>query len=537
LARYASSFGWLPQSAPLATELREPFRGIFGMKHITLTAVLFLLPFCDAAFAQPCFTPQACRQIREQAEAQQAAIAAQQQAAQDRARADLERRLAAQREEQRRIEAQQAERRRTEAQQVALAAQQAEQRRLNEQRQREAAFADVQKMPELVAFFGRPTADLIFLYNPSSRRIIRGLDGSLSAPTVRPVICVFFPTTDPSRAGFLNYATAKLEKLINTRFEFRQCQTLDGADVILFTTADLSIANLDFARNLGDAIKTGRLAGLLEVRQDDYDAKVIADKRRQDEMAVRARQLAAEIEQGIDDGSRQGVGILRMTAGASMCLVDVDQNILLTALTARNDGVQDWSGRSMRSYTPSQAFIAIKTGECPIVAGGAKSLRLIRDGLRRDSVDAGSAITWIDPAALDAAAAALAEERAEKTHRQAVDDAAVQAAAAEQRRVQLAAERAAAAACSADWTQCSDYSRVCERDDLIRQARSLLEEASSPLFGQIKVLKMWNNRANPNAAPKNQCMASMMTSRGEMTAFYGWSRVQGETFIAARAEF
>lgn len=157
--------------------------------------------------------------------------------------------------------------------------------------------------------------------------------------------------------------------------------------------------------------------------------------------------------------------------------------------------------------------------------------------MRRDGADAGSAIAWIDPVALDAAAATLAKERTEKARGQAADEAAAQDAAAEQRRAQLAAERAEATACSADWTQCSNYSLICERDELIKQARSLLEEANSPLFGQIKVLKMWNNSANPNATSKNQCMASMMTSRGEMTAFYGWSRVQGETFIAARAEF
>src|SRR4051812_25915608 len=66
----------------LWTRARPALRN-FSMKPITLAAVLFLLPLCDAALAQPCFTPQACRQLREQAEAQQAAIAAQQQAARD----------------------------------------------------------------------------------------------------------------------------------------------------------------------------------------------------------------------------------------------------------------------------------------------------------------------------------------------------------------------------------------------------------------------------------------------------------------------
>jgi len=124
-----------------------------------------------------------------------------------------------------------------------------QQRQVAEQRRvraaQEVAYADVQRMPELVSYVGHSQPDLVFLLVTASYRLVRGLDGNFKAVGAQPPeVCWALPTTGASSAGFFLYAMEKLERLTNvTRFALSPCgdhvAATTQADVILFVTSDL----------------------------------------------------------------------------------------------------------------------------------------------------------------------------------------------------------------------------------------------------------------------------------------------------------
>jgi predicted Holliday junction resolvase-like endonuclease len=526
-------------------------------------------------FAQvPCFTPQACRALRLQAESQQAAIAEQQRIAREAqeratAQAAVQARQAAIRAEQQRVAAEQQriiaqeqerqaleqqrreqlaeqERERQAQEQLRLAQEQQRSEQIAaEQARRAGIIAEAQNLPALAGYFGRLNADLVFLYLPTSRHVLKGLDGNLSSVVDRPMVCAIFPKANVS-GGFYADAMAKLQRLINARgLDVRQCANLDDADVVMFTTADLVVANADQVKALGSSLSNGGLTALLEARQDDYTAKLAADQRQRDDAAAKAREAAANIEKGIDDGSVKGVGILRIAAGQNTCIVDVDQAVLTKALSlAKVEAPQGY--RMASTYSLDRAFLGVKTGECPILIATTTSLRKVRQGLQRDALDAGVIIAWVEQSAMDAGTTAMVKERAAQDaedQRQAAASAAQQAEARRLAAHQAARDEAAraeaarvqAAACASDFTSCGNPTIACQDDKLTSQAKTLLEQSRSPLLGDIKVLKMWNYRVNPEYGfDQHQCAASMVTNRGEMVAFYGWKRIAGDTYITTR---
>ena len=213
-------------------------------------------------------------------QAEQQRLAAQQAAQEVAQRAAQEALLAAQQAEQQRLAAQQAARevaqraaeeaaQRSEQQRREAAEREQERQRLA-QVWREKQFAAVREMPEIAPYFAREKGDLVFFYTTSSRHIVRALNGDLTSVVDRPALCSGFPTTQvPS--GFLDDAMLTATKMVNVmHFDVRQC-SLSDADIMMFTTSDLTIENADQAKAIGEAIKTGQLMPLLEVRRSDYD--------------------------------------------------------------------------------------------------------------------------------------------------------------------------------------------------------------------------------------------------------------------------
>ena len=520
-----------------------------------------LMWFASSALAQPCFTPDACRQIRMMQEQQRAAQAAQQQTQHDaqvvkQHEMDRQRRLAEQRAQKAAQEAEQAARRaaqeaEAQAEQERLALEQQrreaaeheqEQQRLAKV-QREAVFAAVQRMPEMVPYFAREKGDLIFLYATTAKHIVRGLRGDLTSIVDHPLLCPGFATTQVP-GGFLNEALLTASRMVNVAsFDARQC-SLSEADVVMFTMADLVIENVEQAKTIGEAIKAGQLMPLIEAPRADYDTKLVAERNRRDEAAARRREEATKIEQGIDDGSRAGVAVLQMNDNRTICTIDTDPTAVLKA---QQPGAPDIGViRQAQSMTADRAFISIKVGACSILIGQTTALRTIREGLRRDGVNPGTVLAWVSPADMAKASEALAKEHAG----QATADEAARVAAEKDRAARSAADaaerdakdRAArerqaqrTAACAEDVTGC-DPLMVCKTPVLTDQARSLLEASHDPLFGEIKVLQLYEPGQNPLADPGNQCIASVVTSRGEMKLVYGWKIINGQTYVSAHAE-
>src|SRR5271166_697777 len=540
-------------------------------------AMLMLL--ASTTLAQPCFTPDACRQLRLMQEQQRAAQAAQQQAQHDAQVAkqreiDRQRKLAEQQAQKAAQEAEQAAQRaaqeaeaRAEQERLALEQQRREAAEHEQERQRlakvqrENVFAAVQQMPEMAPYFAREKGDLIFLYATTTKHVVRGLKGDLISIIDRPLLCWGFPTTQvPS--GFLDAALLTATKMVNVaRFDARQC-SLSEADRVMFTTADLVIENGDQAKAIGDAIKAGQLMPLVEATRADYDTKVIADRNRREEEAAREREEAAKIEQGIDDGSRAGVAILQMNDNGTFCTIDTDPVVVLKA---QPSGARDISLiRQAQSTTADRAFISIKTGGCSILIGQTSALRTIREGLRRDGINPGIVLAWFSPVSLSKASAALARARADQAAAdeaarvaaekaradQAAADVAARVAAEKDRAARRAADaaereaedRAArnrqeqkAAACAEDVTEC-DPSIACKMSILTNEAKSLLEGSHNALLGEIKVLQLYEPGENPHADLGNQCIASVVTSRGEMKLVYGWKVINGHSYISAHVE-
>lgn len=100
---------------------------------------------------------------------------------------------------------------------------------------------------------------------------------------------------------------------------------------------------------------------------------------------------------------------------------------------------------------------------------------------------------------------------------------------------------------------------TCDNPSLVRQAKGLIADSSSPLLGKVKILEANHFRENSyyqTAAPdyrhigsmsqkqiseemfadrKHQCRADLMTDRGEMNMYYGWKVVSGQPYIEAQA--
>ena len=361
--------------------------------------------------------------------------------------------------------------------------------------------------------------------------------------------------------------------------------------MVLFTTTDLMTVNADQAFALAEDIKSGRLAKLFEARQDDYDAKVAADRQHEEEDEAKAKELAAQIEHAIDSRTSKGVGILslRSDADQAACIEQrVEPKVLMRALSQQpNMKDQKLTDiiRQAQSFSIDATYVNIKTGRCNVVIADVASLRQIRAALRRDGMNTGTAVAWVDASDLDkaradvaveqeakqreqaeaeaeaakrvvqekaqeqAAAAQAAQRIAEQQARERAEAAAAAKQAAEQQVREEAAEAEAMKACETDFMQCRDDFIACKNDDLTSQVKPLIEKSTSPLFGQIAVLKMWDFKENPSygaassentlhevlADREHQCMASMITSRGEMTAYYGWKRIQGDTYISVAA--
>ncbi len=345
-------------------------------------------------------------QARQQAERarQQAA----QQAEQARQQAERESLAAEERNRQKAAEgARRAEQQRLQAEQVRVAAAQ------------EAAYTDVLKMPELMPYTGTEQLDLVFLYATASHRLVRGLDGNFTVVgSQRPSICWAFPTTGASSSGFFLYAMAKLEQLANVkRFDLASCDSPEVArtsmDIILFSTSDLAPSSAEAFRKLGEAIKSGHINVLMVAKQEAYDAIVAADQRRLAEEASRAREVAATIGHGIDDGTLEGVGLLQFVpqepkdacaetpldprAIAKAYSTDADPKIIAVLQKARRTSIEE-------------AFIELKLGRCQLFVAAPVSLRKIRDGLKRDGVGVGAPVAWIEPEALTKANISLEEE-------------------------------------------------------------------------------------------------------------------------------
>ena len=99
----------------------------------------------------------------------------------------------------------------------------------------------------------------------------------------------------------------------------------------------------------------------------------------------------------------------------------------------------------------------------------------------------------------------------------------------------------------------------CDNGGLTSQAKGLIDGGSSPLFGKVSILKAINYRQNPAYGQsakgftqhggmsqkgiqeemfvdrKHQCAADVITSRGEMTMYYGWKTIDGSVYIEAMA--
>ncbi len=509
-----------------------------------------LICLASAALAQPCFTADACRQIRLMQEQQRAEQAAQQQAQHDAQIAkqhDIgrQRRLADQQALKAAQEAEQAARRaaqeaqaQADQQRREAAEQEQEQQRLAKER-RATVFAAVRQMPEMAPYFAREKGDLIFLYATSTKHIVRGLRGDLTSTIDRPLLCWGFTTTQ-TPSGFLNDALLTVTGMVSVAsVDARQC-SLSEADLVMFTTADLIVENGEQAKAIGEAIKAGQLIPLFEAARADYDAKLVVERNRREEEAARKREEAAKIEQGIDDGSRAGVAVLQMNDNRTVCTIDTDPLAVLKAQPSSASGIGQI--RQAQSTTADRAFIAIKTGGCSILIGQTNVLRTIREGLRRDGINPGTVLTWVSPVDLSNASEALAKERAG----QAVADEAARIAAEKDRAARSAADAAEAraarerqaqkaAACAEDVTGC-DPLIVCKMPVLTDQAKTLLEGSHNALLGEIRVLQLYDPGQNPLAGPGNQCIASVVTSRGEMKLVYGWKVINGHSYVLAHAE-
>jgi flagellar biosynthesis GTPase FlhF len=496
---------------------------------------------------------------------------------------------------------QQAEQKReaAEQQQQKLAAEKArraqEQARIAEQKKQVVTFAQMQNMPELSFYMTDPDPDLVFLYVASSRRLVRGLDGNLtpSGPG-RPNVCWVFPTTGASSTGFFLDAMANLEKVAGVKqFDLNACgnlpDSLQNTDVVVFTTTDLTLSNAEQGVALGHAIASKELVRLFEARQSDFDAKLVAQKRLAEQVAEQTHQLAEQIGEKIDGGKQHGVSVLALHPDwndQDTCITpEVDRDSLVKVLSSRKNGEKIAAAvRYAQLLSVDKEYIGIKTKQCDVVIGSAASLRQIRTALRRDGLDVGAALAWVDPSDMAQAKTELAQEQAanQRAQAEAVAAAAKQAAEDQARRdaeAAAAAKQAAEAqakeaeaaeaakqataaqeaeaeqACSYDFTQCQDLSIACKSDDLTVQVKPLLEQMESPLLGHIKVLNMWDYKRNPAYATSgdgngddvsaiisnamadrtNQCMASMVTDRGEMTAYYGWKHIHGDVYISVRA--
>lgn len=311
--------------------------------------------------------------------------------------------LEAQKEEQQRLAAEE----RAQKQAAEEARRADEQRPIAEQRAEAIAFSQVQTMQELSSYLGRSRPDLVFLQVNGSRRLVRGLDGKITlVGQDRPVACWPFPTTGASSAGFFLWAMSKLQALTGaTRFELMPCtdSPLDfgQADVVLFSTGDMVVGNAQRELAIGQFIRSGQLHGLLEVRQDDYDAKVAADRQHDEETAAQAKAISTEADQAIESNATSGVGILEFDTkrGQSACVgLSVDPEVVAQAVAkSANEKIAARSGaiRNAQPLSPDDIFIHIKAGQCGLVAGDIPMLHTIRDALRRDGFPSGISVEVI----------------------------------------------------------------------------------------------------------------------------------------------
>jgi len=100
---------------------------------------------------------------------------------------------------------------------------------------------------------------------------------------------------------------------------------------------------------------------------------------------------------------------------------------------------------------------------------------------------------------------------------------------------------------------------TCDNTSLTNQAKGLIESSTSPLLGRVSILKATNFRQNPSFGKqergftqygkmspkeiredmlgdrKHQCAADLITSRGEMTMYYGWKTIDGSIYIESLA--
>jgi hypothetical protein len=367
-----------------------------------------------------------------------------------------------QQREQAAREAQQAEQLREEAEArmqalAATKAQQAEeQRRILEQRTEKAVFTQVQAMPELSAYINRAEPALIFLYVPTSRRLMRTLDGKVSSVgEEEPVVCWAFPTTGAASADFFLWSMKRLEAITHAKqFSLAPCADVPNygsADVVLFATTDLMQANAEKALELGKSIGTGRLSVLLEARQKEYDAKIAADQKEQQDLVARAKARAAKVESAIDVGTEQGVAVLMMQTGSDgpVCTIEpVDFDIVKQAVATSGDQqmIKQLAGfDAVTRLSANDAFIEVKSGQCGVLAGDVTSLRDIRTALKRDSFSAGTGFVWVAAADFKAAEAVVAQRRQEQEKaKELAKEKAVEKAASEQAQEQAAATAAAA---------------------------------------------------------------------------------------------
>lgn len=380
-----------------------------------------------------------------------------------------------QQREQAAREAQQAEQAREDAERRAqeLATEKAQQvekqRFLAERRAEEAAFAKLRAIPELSSYIGRTEPALIFLYVSSSKRLIRGLDGKVSAAgQERPVACWAFSTTGASSAGFFLWAMKRLEVDTHAEnFELVPCTAdlpdYENADVVLFSTTDLVQTNALEALQLGQSIDSGRLDVLLEASQEEYDAKVAADRKQQEEAAVEAKARAAKVEGAVDSGAELGVAVLTMQPGAEgpICIVEpVDFDTVKQAIVKFDDQrviKQIARIEEVDRLSADEAFLGVKSGKCGLLTGDAASLREIRAALKRDGFSPGTGLVWISAADFKQAGELVAqqrqaqvkaktlakEEEAKKVAEQQAQEKAAEAAAAAERARKIAKDRAA----------------------------------------------------------------------------------------------
>jgi hypothetical protein len=247
----------------------------------------------------------------------------------------------------------------------------------------------------------------------------------------------------------------KLERLANVaRFDLVQCgdnaASTSQADIILFATSDLGPESSGEFRMLGEAIRAGRLTTLLVATQMDYDTKVAADQQRQAQEDARIHELAVKIESGIDDGTLEGVGLLQFDHDKpqNACAeASVDPRVVARAISTATDPRFVKLLAPLRAANPlslDAAFVELKLGHCQLFTANAASLRTIRESLKRDGANTGTALVWIEPREFEQAKVALAAEEA--AQRQAQTQAAAEAAkrkAEEQARERTAADSAA----------------------------------------------------------------------------------------------